>query len=710
MKSSVFLKSTLLTLVLCLCLTSCGKTPAESSQASSSEDIESTSAEISTAESTLAEEESQSESETETEPSSESDAVSYADAVYLDDTLAILDLGFNTNSSDITILPLGNHLLISTSPVREWGDASVDTIERTVHLCVYDPVTGKNLHEADITAPGTNAYMVSVTGDGRIAVADSSNQYIQFLDETLTVQSVLDVPDFAVGDITSDMIFITPDSTFEYGYFAVYTDTNIYKVSMKTGQVSVLYTPPEGALGVIFNSILFNDRILNISDYTDIGSTQRFILAEDGTELFQTTDFVNVSAYGENYYALIFDTNLEGKLVYGSADSKRFYHVMSLEDPYMWSDFQIDQETGTLLHYIIDETDPSMLQCYDLNSGTLLAQNDLSAWLDTEDRTYTLYCSTRGILENHTFYALLFDWEQQFNRLVLWNPYQEPPAEDTYSNIPVLTNPGAVGTPDIELSEAYAEVRTFADELENTYQVDIRIGEECLSLTPPDYDAQLLTDVPAIQDSLSALRDSLAAYPAGFFSQFKSDAYPEGLTIYLCGTLTGNTSGTLTTAGGITYTDIQMHVLALDCSGGFHQGDFHHEIMHVIDNHISCQYYDSAQPNAYTADKWSALNRADFNYTFDYSAYTTLDTSDTSFDILLAESLDQIYFIDNYSKVSPMEDRARIFENAMIFGNEFLGSDCPPIIKKLTYMSDFIRFHFNTEGWPEVVRWEEALQ
>lgn len=263
-------------------------------------------------------------------------------------------------------------------------------------------------------------------------------------------------------------------------------------------------------------------------------------------------------------------------------------------------------------------------------------------------------------------------------------------------------------TQEVVLDAAYDEVRAFANDMERVYHVQIKIAEECSSLNPPDYAVQCLGDVAAIQNSLYILTEGLAAFPPGFFQQLQSDLYPEGLVIYLCGTLTGRNSATLTTAGGVTYTDNGRHILALDCSNDFNMSSFYHETMHVIDHHISSLYYDSAQPDAFSEEKWAACNAEGFAYTYDYTAYMDLDTSDTSFDILLADSLEQIYFIDNYSKITPMEDRARIFENAMFYRGPFLGSDCPNIAKKLNYLCDYIRFHFDTEGWPDVVLWEKA--
>ncbi len=697
MKFSIPTKLLSILLLLCLCFSGCGKSPDVTTEASSTE-------ERTTNESPVTKE-----SLAETEPSTQENIALYPDAVYQDDTLIVMDLDFDIRTNEYSILPYGDNLLVASSLALEWGDASIDTEERTVHLFLYDPQTGKRLHETDITGMGVNAYQVSVTADGRIAVADSRGQYIQFLDETLTVQSTLTVPAFIVQEISSEYISLYTDPAFAYGYFTLHDNRNIYKVDMNTGEVSVLYSAKEDANGAYILSLLFDGSVLIISEYTDTASYQCFISTEDGAELSNTTAYLNLFTQGTSYYGILFDSNEEGRLVYGSADSKRFYHTMQLDDPHSWTGFTVDEEQGTLIHYLTHATEASTLYCYDLKEGVLRSKNDLSSWLAAEEGSYDLYCFDKGVMENHLYYALLLDWDQNFARLILWNPYEEPQAEDTYSKIPVLGDSAQSDTEEVELDAAYADVRAFADEMENVYHVQIQIAEECSDLNPPDYAVQYLTDVATIQDSLYILTEGLAAFPPGFFEQLKSDMYPEGLVIYLCGTLTGRNSTTLTTAAGITYTDNRRHVLALDCSIGFSMTNFYHETMHVIDNHINSLYFDSTQPDAFSEEKWAALNREDFSYTYDYATHDTLDTSDTSFNILLADSMEQIYFIDNYSKVSPMEDRARIFENAMFFREPFLGSSCPPIQKKLEYICNYIRFHFDSEGWTDVP-WEEALQ
>ena len=55
------------------------------------------------------------------------------------------------------------------------------------------------------------------------------------------------------------------------------------------------------------------------------------------------------------------------------------------------------------------------------------------------------------------------------------------------------------------------------------------------------------------------------------------------------------------------------------------------------------------------------------------------------------------------------EDRARTFEDAMLYGAGVY-EDKPALWLKLEYFSRAIRTHFDTEGWPEKTAWEQALE
>ncbi len=66
------------------------------------------------------------------------------------------------------------------------------------------------------------------------------------------------------------------------------------------------------------------------------------------------------------------------------------------------------------------------------------------------------------------------------------------------------------------------------------------------------------------------------------------------------------------------------------------------------------------------------------------------------------------YFVDMYARTAPIEDRARIFENAMM-GDTWMFAEYPQRMEKLRYLAECIRTAFDTQDWPEGTRWEEPL-
>ena len=78
-------------------------------------------------------------------------------------------------------------------------------------------------------------------------------------------------------------------------------------------------------------------------------------------------------------------------------------------------------------------------------------------------------------------------------------------------------------TTPITLDAKYDEVLAFANQLEDTYDVDIRIAEES-SVIPIDYyQYNLCTDIPTIQNCLEMISQCFAAFPDGFFSQLRTE-------------------------------------------------------------------------------------------------------------------------------------------------------------------------------------------
>ena len=172
------------------------------------------------------------------------------------------------------------------------------------------------------------------------------------------------------------------------------------------------------------------------------------------------------------------------------------------------------------------------------------------------------------------------------------------------------------------------------------------------------------------------VRAVLAQYPAGFADQW-------GQVQIL---LVSDLRGTDRFAGG-DYAGFTQRVgdgwrMVLDVER-LTAGTVHHEIAHILDGILT-------EAGLLTEEDWMALCPGGFAYGPEQTLYPD-------------------FFVDEYAMTDIREDRARTFEEAMLWGPGVY-ADSPALWLKLEYLSRAIRSHFDTIGWPEKTPWELALE
>ena len=168
------------------------------------------------------------------------------------------------------------------------------------------------------------------------------------------------------------------------------------------------------------------------------------------------------------------------------------------------------------------------------------------------------------------------------------------------------------------------------------------------------------------------------------------DCYPEGfpeqwgrVNILLVGDLTGEEQFTGGHFAGFTQKTDGGWLMVLDAER-CDTGTVHHELAHILDGILT-------EAGALTEADWMAFCPSSFSYgDDDFEAYPD-------------------FFADEYAMENMKEDRARTFEDAMLYGPGVYG-DSPALWLKLETFSRAIRAHFDTEGWPEKTAWEQALE
>lgn len=240
-----------------------------------------------------------------------------------------------------------------------------------------------------------------------------------------------------------------------------------------------------------------------------------------------------------------------------------------------------------------------------------------------------------------------------------------------------------------------------AHELSEKYGIRVRIADEC-DTRFGDFYAEQELDEKVIRKGLAELEEALAAYPEGFFRQLPYGDY-RTVEISLTGTLTD--SGVPEDANA--FTDFAAfvnqydgkHLMVVNITLDDLQQTIFHEFSHIIDAKLEfrAKYVEDA---LYSEERWAALNPESFTYAG--SVYIMPETYGH-------DGYDS-YFIDQYARTFPTEDRARVLEYAMTGHDEsFDPKNAGPLREKLRYYAAAIRDGFDTAGWPEVTRWEKPI-
>lgn len=244
-------------------------------------------------------------------------------------------------------------------------------------------------------------------------------------------------------------------------------------------------------------------------------------------------------------------------------------------------------------------------------------------------------------------------------------------------------------------SEQEAMVTERARELGEKYGVIIYVGDEC-DTQFDEFSATITEDWDEINDALDILDNALSVYPEGFFRQLRWDTI-HSIQIHLITDLMADGSGRYGDGYIAFAQELWDHYLMVIDIDDCYEDTYYHEISHIIDTYLQ---WDSWQREdaLYSEETWNSYNPSWFEgYTYDYSWERELR--------------DYASFVDTYSTISPTEDRARVMEYAMSdYGEWTFTEDADILMAKLAYYSRCIRDAFDTEGWPDMLPWEQYLR
>ncbi len=256
-------------------------------------------------------------------------------------------------------------------------------------------------------------------------------------------------------------------------------------------------------------------------------------------------------------------------------------------------------------------------------------------------------------------------------------------SETTTPNTPSTNNPA----PSVEVSPK-TEVTTIDDsnnalrnQIENTYNIEVKYGVETNGYSVGGLSTVMLTDKNRINSLLYELNYNLSLYPQGFFNEINTKNYK--LSIYLLKRYSQNN------VTGITDSSSKHVIISLATDYSYVES-LHHEIYHYIEKYM---YEKGAN---YTT--WNSLNPNGFNYGNINQGYSFKSTNNLN-----------SYFVNDYAQTDPYEDRASTFEYMMASNEASCLQTGTTIWKKAKYMCEQIDAVFQTVSPNITEYWERFV-
>lgn len=498
--------------------------------------------------------------------------------------------------------------------------------------------------------------------DSSLSFYDPVNRQTVILDASLKEIRHIPAPEDLSG---------TPLLSADRGTLYYCTDSSIRGWDLETGIHRVIKeaTFPEQSL----TGLHLNDTILQCR-VSDADGTDRTLLlsAGNGQLLYETWEDLSLSTSGSRYYAA-FPTGSVQALLFGQEGS----------DPTALTPAALNA-TG----FFLERRNAAVTACVPLENTLQLDYYDLDSGLRTACLELSSSQPPLAVAETTDGWVYLLISDTAYGREAIYRWDIQSPA-CAVSDMAVYT-----GTYYTVLEPDYHGLvwcQSYAEKIGQAYGIEVLLWEDALTVQPWDYEFQMEYLVPVLRQELTLLDQRLSRFPEGFLEATAS--HFDSLKICLVRSITGSAeSGSLETATGVQFQSEADAYIVL-AVGETSEKALYHELYHVMETHIL--------GNSIALDQWSKLNPPDFAYDFDYTANTQRDGS-------AYLQPDTRSFVDTYSMSFPKEDRARIWEYAMIPGSEDLFA-ASPLQFKLKALCQGIREAYGLEKSQEIYPWEQYL-
>ena len=549
----------------------------------------------------------------------------------------------------VNIQQYGDYLLVSNYEVKDTGNTYVLRMVSLVDGTVA----------AEIAVP-SSGFMTLQVNDSYIGIVDPDEEKVRIYDNRLNLISEYDVDkhpdDFSIY-LSCDM-----HSVYHIGW-----EKGISVTSLDTMQTTDVLT---GITEVYVRNQTYEHVIISYIDLvTQRRTASRLNLATGEIEKLPTTKDT-ISAQSCDGAWLLTDGSTWGKFVLIRNGEKSYFD---------WAENRVDLLSPNA-HLMTMSGDGKSMQLYDLDGGYVskctiniselgYVGSDL-LWSDLYGGYFFLYFDGRGS-----------------GKLFFWDCDVQTEGE----NLPLRAEAdSAIG------KTAPKECYDRAAALSEKYGIKINIADLC-RYDYSSFTSYAVSDPVFINEALDVIESALSKYPEGFLDQLKFDNITS-LEFELVGGLRSTDTSTYEGIySALAYRNNDVYYVAFDLYL-IREKTVFHELCHLIDAKL--EFDASLRADAvFDEQEWLKLQPEGFVYAETYGSLPQY----------VWKYVNSGYFISDYSCRYPGEDRAKMFENAML-GNTVEFENRPGLLAKLEYYCRCIRDAFDTQNWPQTTQWEQILK
>lgn len=424
------------------------------------------------------------------------------------------------------------------------------------------------------------------------------------------------------------------------------TDGQIRALSIQTG-ISRLVRSHESVRQELMGSY-FDDAVIACMVVDAQGSESLLYLdAETGLELDEEASFTKLTTCAQRYYAVLPDG--DGMLpVFGQRGTETMR--LDVAQNLLYPVLEMNGVVGCT-----PEENSLQLAYYDLESGLLQAEVQVSG-----------HATLTSVVSDGSYVWLLAD-----QTLYRWDVNQSAVSADVVYTRHMYTEEA----PDVEGLE---QCRSRADALAARYGFTLNIYQDAQE-SGRKFGAKTEFEVTAIDAMLDQVESVVSKLPENFL------AITGDVRVSLVRSLEDGAACAQYWAGGA------YHLILTGT-------DLENSLMWGIGNAVDTRVLG----NSFDYDKWDELNPWWFDYTYDYEENLHRNNPENCL-----EGSNR-YFTDEVAMSFPTEDRARLFANALMDGNEEMFT-ASPIQKKLRCICIAIREAYDYQEDTEIFTWEQYL-